>query len=423
MLLYNLFPLLAGPVTRWSPHLERAADLGFDWVFVNPIQRSGQSGSLYSIADYFAVDPRFVDAETADSPEDQVRAMVAEAERLGLRMMVDLVINHCAYDAPLVRESPAWFAHENGQVAHPFCVTDDGSREVWRDLARFDHAHTSDPEGLFAYLVRVLDYLLGLGFRGFRCDAAYQLPGSLWERLIETTRRNHPDVVFAAETLGCTADRTRATARAGFDYIFNSSKWWNFTDPWLMEQYHLLREFSRSISFPESHDTERLCQEAGGNRATLEQRYLFAALFSSGVMMPMGYEFGFRKRMHVVHSSPDDWEFTDIDLCDFIRATNRVVADHSIFREDCPTEVLAHENPAILLLWKGSTRSTEEALILLNKDPNVHQSFYAADLGRYVQAGSALRDVSPAFPLDYLPRPFDYALRPGQGFVWVTDRA
>ena len=50
MLIYNLFPLLAGPCGRWEPHLKRAADMGFDWVFVNPVQKPGSSGSLYSIA-------------------------------------------------------------------------------------------------------------------------------------------------------------------------------------------------------------------------------------------------------------------------------------------------------------------------------------------------------------------------------------
>ena len=41
----------------WEPHLERAAGMGFDWVFVNPIQKLGRSGSLYSIADYLAINP------------------------------------------------------------------------------------------------------------------------------------------------------------------------------------------------------------------------------------------------------------------------------------------------------------------------------------------------------------------------------
>lgn len=53
MILYNLFPLLAGPFGRWNEHFTRAAAMGFNWVYVNPIQKLGASRSLYSIADYF----------------------------------------------------------------------------------------------------------------------------------------------------------------------------------------------------------------------------------------------------------------------------------------------------------------------------------------------------------------------------------
>jgi starch synthase (maltosyl-transferring) len=46
MIIYNLFPLLAGKFTQWAPHIKRAADMGFNWLFVNPIQKPGSSGSL-----------------------------------------------------------------------------------------------------------------------------------------------------------------------------------------------------------------------------------------------------------------------------------------------------------------------------------------------------------------------------------------
>ena len=96
MTLYNLFPLLAGPFSRWGEHFTRAAAMGFDWVFVNPIQQPGASRSLYSIADYFRFNPALLDPQNSAPPEEQVRQMVAQARAVGLKMMIDLVINHCA---------------------------------------------------------------------------------------------------------------------------------------------------------------------------------------------------------------------------------------------------------------------------------------------------------------------------------------
>ncbi|MFZ1324692.1 MAG: alpha-amylase family glycosyl hydrolase [Candidatus Contendobacter sp.] len=421
MLIYNLFPLLVGPFKDWETHCQRAAEMGFDWIFVNPVQKPGYSGSLYSIVDYFQLNPLLADPQAKNSPEEQLKAALAAAEKLGLKVMVDLVINHCAFDSKLTRQHPEWFVQENGNVAHPFCM-ENGHKVVWGDLAQFNHRHTSDPEGLYRYCQSIVEYLLELGFKGFRCDAAYQLPAKVWERLIRAIRQKNPDTVFLAETLGCTADETKKTAQAGFDYVFNSSKWWDFHGAWLMEQYQLVREIAPSISFPESHDTDRLFQEVNGNEAAMKQHYLFSALFSAGVMIPIGFEYGFRRRLHVVTMRPSDWEQPNVDLSAFITRVNAIKRQYPVFQEECPTTILPYQNPNILVMWKASSKTHDEALVILNKDPWNHQYFQADNLGAYIQAGAPLVDVSPEYTLDYIPRPFSYDLRPGQAFVMVTRR-
>ena len=421
MRIYNLFPRLAGEFTDWHGHLQRAADMDFDWVFVNPIQALGRSRSLYSIADYFQINPEFVNERLDSTPEDQVRGVCRQAEALGLRMMVDLVINHCAADSPLTRQHPDWFVRDDrGQIAHPGCI-EDGERVVWHDLAMFNHPAERDDRGLFAYCKDVVEYLIDLGFSGFRCDAAYKVPPDVWRRLIGEIKQGHPDVVFTAETLGCRPHQTRETAESGFDYVFNSAKWWDFESPWLMEQYELTRQSVRSVSFPESHDTERLFHETGHNVAAQKQRYLFAALFSAGVMMPAGYEFGFTRRPHVVESRPEHWEEPNIDLVDFIGAVNRVKRDWPLFQEEGVTEILPHANPAILLIWKASVEGRGEALVILNKDVHQWQTFETENLCQLVQASPPLKDVSVEWPMDYLPAPFTFELHPGMARILVAE--
>jgi starch synthase (maltosyl-transferring) len=422
MIIYNLFPLLAGKFTEWVSHLERASEMGFTWVFVNPIQMPGSSGSIYSIKDYFSLNPLLVDDKSKRSPVEQVKDMTKAAGKLGLRTMVDLVINHCSIDSALVKSHPEWFAREpNGSIAHPF-ADENGKKVIWKDLVKFDHRNTRDREGLFRFFLDVVKFLAELGFKGFRCDAAYQIPRSLWEGLIRESKKKYPDLLFFAETLGTTPDLTRRTASAGFDYIFNSSKWWDFESKWLMQQYNLTREISPSISFPESHDTVRLCEELGGNVEGLKQRYLFSAVFSAGVMMPVGFEFGFRKKLHVAKTRPSDWEETGIDLTSFITAVNRMKAGHVMFQEDAPTEILSDQNPRVLFMWKASTHTQEESLLILNKDIRNRQHFYEKDLKECLQAGAPLLDISPENQLDYIPKPFSYDLQPGQGIVLITSR-
>ncbi len=422
MIIYNLFPLLAGKFDQWDSHLERAAEMGFNWIFVNPIQYPGFSGSLYSIKDYFAFHQLMINEESKDDPKTQIKKMLNHADKLGLKVMVDLVINHCAVDSAYVKDSPQWFEWENGQVAHPFCM-ENGHKVVWGDLAKFNHRHTNDPEGLYKFFKSIVDFLVDCGFSGFRCDAAYQLPRNLWERLIKDTKHKNPDILFFAETLGCTADQTRRTAEAGFDYIFNSSKWWDFEGHWLMENYELTRSIAPSIGFPESHDTIRLCEEYHGNINALKLRYLFTALFSGGVMMPIGFEYGFRRSLHVVKSRPEDWEDTGNDLTGFIKKVNDIKGQYSIFHEDSPTQRLyCCHNPNVVIFWKGSTRSKEEALLIYNKDIHNKQNVYIESLSHFIQAGSPLSDVSPEYPMEFIPEPFSYDLNPGQGLIYVTTR-
>ena len=420
MKIYNLFPLLAGPFQDWEPHLARAAGMGFDWVFVNPIQKLGKSGSLYSISDYFAINKAFLDPRTRRSPADQVRAMVADAERLGMSLMIDLVINHCAIDSGLVKEHPSWFVRDGERVASPFCIEEDGNKVVWHDLAQLDHSNSPDRDALLAYCGDVVEYLAGLGFRGFRCDAAYQIPAGFWRALIARTRAAHPDVVFGAETLGCSPEETRETAAAGFDFIFNSSKWWDFDGDWLLDQYEQTRHIAPSVSFPESHDTERLFSETGGNPDALKQRYLFASLFSTGVMMPLGYEYCFRRRLDVVNSRPKDWEEPSADLTDFIAHVNRLKDRYPVLRGEGRIEVIDHPSPAILILRKQADDSDSEALMVLNKDVHHRQYCRIDDLYRHIQSPPPLYDVSPDWPMDYLPTPFEFELAPGMGRVLVT---
>lgn len=422
MIIYQIFPRLAGPAPAWTPHVERAAAMGFDTICVNPLGPVGASRSLYALTDAAAVDPAW-GAPPGPGAAAQVRAALAAMRARGLRTMGDLVLNHTAADAPLVRAHPEWYAWEHDAPAHPGCIEADGARTVWRDLARLDWTGTRDPDGLFAWAAAAIEYGADLGFTAFRCDAAYQVPAPVWQRLIAAARARRPDLVFTAETLGCTPAETLATARAGFAHAFNSAKWWDFESPWLLEQYQLTREVCDTIGFAESHDTPRLAAETDGWEPALRQCYLFCALFSAGTLMPIGFEYGFRRRLHVVETTPADWEPPSMDLTGFITRVNQVKRAHPAFLEDGPAQLAPCDNPRILGLWKSTRDGRQQALLFLNKDVHGRQSFFLPDPARLFQTGGPIRCVSPENPLDFVPVPFQYELRPGEAVVLVAGEA
>ena len=366
--------------------------MAFDWLFVNPFHKSGYSGSLYSIADYYEFDPRLIDP-AASSPERQFRHMIETAQGLGLTLIMDLVINHTAFDSPLVKQHPSWYKRgRDGKPVHPSAREDD--RVItWGDLFEIDNS--KDRDGLWSYWIEIAEHYAAMGIRGFRCDAAYKLPSELWRTLIGRVKRVRPDAVFFAESLGCPFHETVRLANCGFDFVFNSSKWWDFVAPWCLEQYRQTATLVPSISFPESHDTARLAAELDGERDAVKMRYGFSAVFSTGVMMPIGFEYGFSRRLDVVKTKPEDWEEPRWDFADYIGRVNRLKASRRVFNAEGPIDTITLDNSRIFAFVKWSPDRSERALVVINKEARTQQSFRLQALAPFLAGAARVEDVSP----------------------------
>lgn len=376
--IYNLFPLLVGKMSRWETHLDHIAEMGFNWIFLNPIHYPGFSGSLYAVKDYEALNPLFADGADT-SPDEPVRRFVAACEERGIGVMMDLVVNHTAKDSIVAAKHPEWFAHEpDGSLASPFAVdpNDTSKRTVWADLAEIDYSERPQRAELIEYFSGFIRHNIKLGVRGFRCDAAYKVPKDVWRALINAGRKEQDDVLFVAENLGSLLEQALALRGAGFDYLFNSSKWWDFRQNWLFEQYEQFRSIAPSVAFPETHDTDRLINELNasgvGDIRDVERRYknayLFAAAFSTGVMIPIGYEYGFRKKLHVVETRPEDWEKPVFDLSSYIAEVNRMKASVPVLNEEGPQRAVLLGDHRIVCLLRRAMRGPAWTTVLINSD-------------------------------------------------------
>jgi starch synthase (maltosyl-transferring) len=383
-IIYNLFPRLAGTTEQWKSHATRAREMGFTWIYLNPVTYPGFSGSLYAVKDYYRVCPDFLSKSTSKSGMNELRAALDSMRAQGLRPIMDLVINHTSIDCPWVKEHPDWYVHDDrGQLVHPSAIDPADARKVtvWGDLAEIRNTPAPDRTGLWDNWKALVRFYLDLGFVGFRCDAAYKVPVGLWQELIRQAHAVNSEAAFFAETLGCRLEETTALRQAGMDYLFNSSKYWLFDAPWALEQHERFGSVAPSVSFPESHDTMRLMSDTQGNLAVQRQRYLFSAMFSKGVLMPIGYEFGFKKRLHVVSTRPTDWERTGIDLRDFIHSTNSLKRELTLFSEEGHWRaVRPYDQPTIVLERSGLGKTGQSLHLLINKDWNKEQRLELSDL-------------------------------------------
>jgi len=411
--IYNLFPRLAGTVDHWYPHIKRASDMGFNWLYINPFHPTGSSGSLYAIVDHFGFNPLFFGSNNHGNPEKELRNLLEEAHRLGLKVMADLVINHTSKQSPLVREHPDWYKRdETGRIIHPGAMHK-GKMVYWRDLAEIDNLDSPDRDALWNYWLSVSSHYLDLGFSGFRCDAAYQVPKDLWRFLIQEVRARATGVIFFAETLGCSVDQTLGVARSGFDYIFNSFKWWDYQEHWFLDHHRHTQPVVPSVSFPESHDTTRLAADLKDNAHQIKQRYLLSALLTEGMMMPIGFEFGFHTRLNVKTTTSENWEPVRIDLAGFIKEVNRLKDTRRIFSRETPLLMIPQTNKNISLLLK-TLDEREHCLLVINRDKGhkEHLEFDLADA--FPEVSGRIRDLSPENPLKNVPQALDITLAPAE---------
>jgi glycosidase len=154
-------------------HLPRVRELGVDIVWIMPVNpigevnRKGPLGSPYAVKDYLAVNPEF-------GTLDDLRHFVATAHDLGLRVILDWVANHTAWDNHLTTEHPEWYARDWKGDFRPTPWWD------WEDIIDLDYSQPA----LREYMTEAMKYWVReVDIDGFRCDVAGFVPVDFWENV------------------------------------------------------------------------------------------------------------------------------------------------------------------------------------------------------------------------------------------------
>ncbi len=87
-----------GDLNGITEHLDYLKELGVDVLWLSPIYRSPNDDNGYDISDYQAIQPEYGTMADFDR-------LLAQAHRRGLRVLMDLVVNHTSDEHPWFRES------------------------------------------------------------------------------------------------------------------------------------------------------------------------------------------------------------------------------------------------------------------------------------------------------------------------------
>lgn len=188
--IYEIFPRdfsAAGNLDGVTARLDELKDLGVTILWTMPIHpigekfRKGEFGSPYSVKDYYAVDPHY--GTVADFTR-----LVAEAHKRHLKVIMDIVANHTAWDSVMM-EHPEYYKHNaQGDIIPPV--------PEWTDVAGLNYGNPQ----LRDYMIRMMKYWVQTcDVDGFRCDVASMVPTDFWESARLQLESVKPDIILLAE--------------------------------------------------------------------------------------------------------------------------------------------------------------------------------------------------------------------------------
>jgi glycosidase len=188
--IYEIFPRQysqKGDFNSITEDLERLKNLGVTVLWLMPIhpigqvKKKGTIGSPYAVKDYYAINPDY-------GTKADLRKLVTETHKRGMKIIIDIVANHTAWDSVMMKNPAFYTKNDKGEIIPP--VPD------WADVADLNY---DNPE-LRKYMIDMLKFWIrDYDLDGFRCDVAGFVPTDFWEEARREVDKIKADTIWLAE--------------------------------------------------------------------------------------------------------------------------------------------------------------------------------------------------------------------------------
>jgi len=177
-----------GTFKAFQRELPRLKKMGVDILWLMPIhpigeeKRKGKLGSYYSVKDYTAVNPNF------GTKQDFID-LVDAAHEQGMKLIIDWVPNHTAWDHPWVSEHPEYYMKDStGNITY---------EADWTDIAQLNYENKE----LWDDMIRKMKYWIEeADIDGYRVDhAGHDIPLAFWKKAIPEVDKTKEDLFWLAE--------------------------------------------------------------------------------------------------------------------------------------------------------------------------------------------------------------------------------
>lgn len=335
-----------GTINKFAESLPRLKELGVDVLWFMPIHpigvknRKGTMGSYYSIQDYKAVNPEF------GSMED-FKAVVAKAHDLGMKVIIDLVANHSAWDTKWITEHPEYYTQDSaGNIIPP--------NPDWSDVADFNYEN----DGLREAMIDAMKFWIDeADIDGYRCDVAGEVPMDFWDASIKELRSMKE--IFMLAEWDDPKMHTSFNATYGWGYhhtLMEVGKGeWNIDSILTYFENDLSRYPADAyrLRFNTNHDENSWKGTEEELFGPLADNFQILAYTAPGVpLIYSGQESGLDKQLEFFEKDVIDWK--NFEKTDFLAQLARLKHDQSALKAGANAgsfEMLASDPEAGLLVY------------------------------------------------------------------------
>lgn len=408
-------------LTRLLPHIfETLGCRILQLLPINPTPttyaRFGRFGSPYACQDLTAIDPALVEFDRRTTGLDQFQELVAGVHRYGGKLFLDLVINHTGWGASLWEQHPEWYKRQpDGEFESPGAWGN-----IWRDLVELDQSHPA----LWDTLAEAFLTWCRRGVDGFRCDAGYKVPLSVWQHITARVRQEYPNTIFLLEGLGGSWEATELLLTEGGMQWAYSELFQNYSGREVTAYLdYALRQCERVglyTHYSETHDNNRLAAR-GRAWSLLRNRLCALTSVAGGFGFTGGVEWLAEEKINVHQCAGLNWGDPN-NLVQELAMLNRLLCQHPCFFDGARLEQLSEPDSPIYALRRISAEGRDEVLVLINTDAEQSHSVHLP-LPEGL-AGKPLLDLLGQSPPMILYRPDGpavFTLEPAAAFCLATS--
>lgn len=373
---YTLVPTVSGSISDWKKKLSEIKGYGFNALHLLPVTRMGTSESPYSAADLFEIDPSYLDPGNPADGMAQFESFVEEAKKKGIRLFIDIVVNHINPESTVARECSDWIVRDQSEkdgLKRAGCYHKN-SWIKWEDLVLVNYTST-DPGmryEIWNYMYHYVDFWANYADYtggGLRFDNLHSSDPTFMMYLTGKLKLDYPDLILIGEYFSSSEDFYKNVPDWQLNLILGN--------PWEYRPAPELRRYLSTIHTQgglkyflplTTHDTGSPSQEYGSVCSTIPRYMIYALMGTGQTGIVQGSETGIEKKIEFIGRKKPPFTPGNTDFSSFFKMVNRLLEEESVFHDVGNIQFIDNNHPSVLAVVRSDAAGKSAWLLLANLD-------------------------------------------------------